>query len=285
MRALAVIMLAGCFSSPSYDGTMYRCVQHPDCPPGFTCESGVCTAGSGSDSGTGDLVTISGGTFQMGCSTSYDPNCPTTSQPEHTVMLTRFEIQRHEVTQAQFDQCASCEKPTMYYTPGTTPDLPVRAVKWDAATAYCQSLGLALPTEAQWERAARGTDNNPYPWNGAIGCTLANYSGCNAGPVDESQLSAGDTPDMLRDMTGNVREWVSDYWSASNDYNYPGRDNPDPTGPTLSMGGSNVKVTRGGSFNDSPTQMPNLLTVWGRIAVDPAQNDPYTGFRCAHIMP
>src|SRR5579862_9136186 len=119
--------------------------------------------------------------------------------------------------------------PAMYFTPAATPDLPVRAVSWYDAMTYCQSIGLALPTEAQWERAARGTDDNPYPWDGAIDCTHADYLECNVGgPVNETDDAAGATPVTgLSHMAGNVREWISDGWYG--DYTYTGVDTPDPT--------------------------------------------------------
>jgi formylglycine-generating enzyme required for sulfatase activity len=284
MRPAFALALAGCFASPRYDGTMYQCMQHPDCPAGFTCDmqSGYCTQGSGSDGGgPSDLVPIPMGPFQMGCNTTIDTDCPTNAMPYHTVMLSAFVIMDHEVTQAEYALCTSC--PTLDTSPYVGPNLPIGGVTHDAATKYCASRGLLLPTEAQWERAARGTDDNPYPWdnNGALDCSHANYAECHGAPIDESMLSPGDTTNTkLRDMAGNVAEWVSDQWDASG-YTYPGYDQPDPTDTTS---GTSAYVIRGGSFHDPMNTAPSPFKVWNRTSDDPNhQTDWWVGFRCARI--
>jgi len=187
-------------------------------------------------------------------------------------------IQRLEVTQAEFAACVAagrCDRPVDGYDPAVTPDLPARGVTFAAASAYCDFIGLSLPTEAQWERAARGADDDPYPWGTATAdCAHAAFSGCGGAPGAVGSHPAGATADGLHDLAGNVAEWVRDFDGA-----YPTGPVTDPQGPT--SGGA--RIVRGGSY------LTAAAPVWARDREDPLHTSPSEigdlGVRCARSAP
>jgi formylglycine-generating enzyme required for sulfatase activity len=223
------------------------------------------------------LSYIPAGAFQMGSENGADYE-----QPVHTVTLDAFWMDQTEVTNAMYAQCVSdgtCSPPSetssytrlSYYDAAAFADYPVMYVHWNHAAAYCAWAGKELPTEAQWEYAARGgLDGASYPWGAGIDCTRANYGGA-GGCVGDTSAVGSYPPNAygLYDMTGNVWEWVADWFT---DYYY--RDSPadNPLGP-LSGG---RRVLRGGA--------------WGSVGVDlwvsaRSWNNPYytyfdIGFRC-----
>lgn len=187
-------------------------------------------------------VWIEGGEFMMG-STDEAELAFGNEKPAHPVKVDSFWMGRTEFTNAQYIRCIEaevCERPSLsQYDKPAWSDYPVVGVEWYQAEAYAQWVGGRLPTEAEWERACRGTDDRIYPWgNERPTAELANfdYNEVNTSPVGSYPPSAYG----LYDMGGNVWEWTnSEYW----DYPYDatdGREDPE---------GSSIRTVRGGSWN------------------------------------
>jgi eukaryotic-like serine/threonine-protein kinase len=206
-------------------------------------------------------------------------------QPPHNVSLEAYWIDRTEVTNLAYSQCVnagaclppasdSSESFSSYYGNQQYADYPVLQVDWERAKNYCAWAGGRLPTEAEWENAARGTDGRTYPWgNTSPTCARVNFG--------EPKLCTGDTSKVgsypegasaygLLDMAGNVSEWVYDWYSDAT-YSQPVQGNP--TGPIT----GEEKVVRGGAWNLNP----NFLRTTNRDHQVPAARNDYIGFRCA----
>jgi formylglycine-generating enzyme len=215
------------------------------------------------------MIVFEATTFEMGCTSGSD--CGADAQPMHSVPLSTFRIQRYEVTQAQYAACSSC-------TPiaGSSAELPASGMDWADASAYCTSISLQLPTEAQWEYAARGSDERPYPWGSATpSCALAQFAGCGSGePIGETADPDGQTPQAVQQLAGNVREWTLDYYDA-NFYGSASATMLDAQN-THSAGD---RVVRGGSFRTGSAS----LSTWARDSHDQTQNhgSDDIGIRCA----
>jgi formylglycine-generating enzyme required for sulfatase activity len=229
-----------------------------------------------------DMVEVPAGSFWMGC-TPADGSCFSNESPYHEVTLDAFLIDVTEVTVSDYADCVSagvCTAPGTvaacnWGVPGRE-DHPVNCVDWYEAEAYCAWTGKRLPTEAEWEKVARGTDERIYPWgNTSPDCTLAimddGGDGCGLNstwPV--GSLPGGASPYGALDMAGNVWEWVSDWYGSSY---YSSSPASNPTGP--SSGSS--RVCRGGSW-----YLPGAsLRASNRAAEAPSFNDDFVGFRCA----
>ena len=201
--------------------------------------------------------------------------------PRHKVWLDAYAMDIYEVTTgryARFLAATGRESPWLWESVSLDRDRdrPVIGVDWYDAQAYCRWAGKHLPTEAEWERAAKGTDERRYPWgnqdptpkraNFAIGARFS-YSQVLM-PV--GQYEEGKSPDGLYDMAGNVWEWVADWYGAS--YLDENRER-NPTGPSESL----FKVLRGGSWSE----LPKYLLTYGRFKLPPTTRNAFTGFRCA----
>jgi formylglycine-generating enzyme required for sulfatase activity len=228
-----------------------------------------------------ETVTIAGATFKMG-SLASDPGAKANEQPQHNVTLGCYNIYKKEVTNAMYNKCVAASaclavepqanKPAAHASDPAYADYPVVGVDYNMASAYCTWARARLPTEAEWEYAARGLQTLAYPWgSSAPACTLANSKGCLT-PEDTEKvglLPNGQSPFTLLDMAGNAWEWVFDWYDASYYANSAGTN---PTGP---LNGS-LKVVRGGGYNS----VAAMLRTANRHAGYPYTPYSNAGFRC-----
>jgi formylglycine-generating enzyme required for sulfatase activity len=194
------------------------------------------------------MVYVPAGEFLMGSSDD-DSDAWGDEKPQRAVYLDAFWIDKTEVTNAQYGKCveaAACPEPKCWRDDDRrTPDQPVVCVSWHDAETYAAWVGGRLPTEAEWEKAARGTDGRIYPWgNSEPDCEIANYWQCVGYPVAVGSHPGGASPYGVLDMAGNVWEWVADrydgtYYARSPSFN--------PQGPEA----GEYRALRGGAFNNS----------------------------------
>jgi formylglycine-generating enzyme required for sulfatase activity len=254
------------------------------------CVSGQCVVGpcqqpepsiaSGPDPG---MMLVPAGPFWRGCNSAIDSQCQSDESPGACVTVSSFEIDTTEVTQSAYADCVtagSCLAPSTsaslecQYAPAQTPSEPVNCVDWSSATAYCAWAGKRLPTEAEWEKSARGTDGRVYPWGSASPtCSLANYGSCGDVLTNVGSDPAGSSPYGLEDLGGSVWEWIAD-WYAADAYSTAG---PDPTGPPSGT----LRVKRGGGY----LYAADALRTSHRYPNDPTGRYGDLGFRCAKSVP
>ena len=248
-------------------------------------------------------VVIPAGPFWMGCS-PLDTSCAAKGSPEkpqHQVVLAKYAIDVAETTVADYAKCAAagaCTKPPDASHPTEPFNFgvvgremhPINGVNWSQALAYCQWRGKRLPSEAEWEKAARGgceahkgdcgSTALVYPWgNQPPDCTLAQFTpgkppGCSGGmtaPV--GSLPAGRSPYGLWDTAGNVWEWTAD-WYDENFYSVSPVQ--DPQGPPT----GEVRTRRGGGY---PNEAGSMRLV-RRYGLSAEVASPDTGFRCARSL-
>ncbi|MCA9620974.1 MAG: formylglycine-generating enzyme family protein, partial [Myxococcales bacterium] len=228
---------------------------------------------------------IPAGSFRMGCDDVRETDCKSDTLPAREVTLRAFRINRREVTVAQYAHCADDEACTVE---GLTSDpvqctwnarrdneQPLNCVSYEQAAAYCKWAGGALPTEAQWERVARGSDERRFPWGSEIPecshAVLRDTQGPGCGrnkPWPGESRPRGVSPFGAQDMAGNLREWVADWFSPR-----PTNESEDPTGPKSGT----QRVVRGGGWQSEGAS----LSAYRREAADPEMRSIDLGFRCA----
>lgn len=237
-------------------------------------------------------VYISPGAFQMGCApTNTGYGCQNNELPLHTVQLSGYRIDKFEVTNFQYEACVDagiCVEPSSsssysrpnYYGNPAYGDFPVIYVDWFQAEDFCEYVGGRLPTEAEWEKAARGTmDTRTWPWGDYYDwCDLSNYYvfplygvWCVGDTTQIGTYPGGASPYSMLDMAGNVSEWVNDWYQS--DY-YSSSPDADPQGPE----NGTIKSVRGGSWDTSVDD----VRVFSRSALDPTTSQYDVGFRCVY---
>ena len=148
---------------------------------------------------------------------------------------------------------------------------PIVAVSWYGANDYCQWAGRQLPTEAQWEYAARGVGGRQFPWgNMDPSCERARFFGCGSMPVEVGSLPSGQTPLGIYDLAGDVAEWVNDRYAA--DY-YQQSPQLNPSGPINGY----YRVIRGGGWQSSYTELQTTHRQWAGAD----ERNEGIGFRCS----
>jgi formylglycine-generating enzyme required for sulfatase activity len=226
------------------------------------------------------LVSLPGGTFTMGSNTG-DPS----EKPAHRVTIeTPFAIGRYEVTVEQWSACiAGGGCPRLAPEPNQQPKAPVREVSWDDAQQYVQWLSKTtgknyrLPTEAEWEYAARGGTSTKFWWGDQMSAGKANCKDCGPPWSQDGPVSAGSfaaNPFGLHDMNGSVWEWVADCWHNS----YKGA--PDSGRAWGDVSSCRERVIRGGSWREGASYMPVTTRFKYAASVRQMQN----GFRVARDM-
>jgi len=218
------------------------------------------------------MVLVPAGQFMMGSDSG-----GADERPAHKVYLDAYYIDKYEVTSALYKACVDIGDCTELYDPigiNRFDNRPVVYVNWDQAKAYCEWRGARLPTEAEWEKAARGTDGRTYPWGEGIDCSFANYGKCK-GHLVLTAIGAyekGKSPYGIYDMAGNVYEWVAD-WYAGNYYATLGENAINPQGPSSGQ----YRVLRGGGDHSGENSLRSTFRQPGGLN----KGDFQIGFRRA----
>ena len=226
------------------------------------------------------MVLVEAGSFVMGSNRG-----DLDERPIHSVYLADYYIDKYEVTNVLYEACVrteTCKAPVRadsftrpsYYGNPSYNDFPVIYVDWNMAKTYCEWRGAGLPTEAQWEKAARGTDERTYPWDRGLDCQKANYTDksntCTGGTTRVGNYESGKSPYGVYDMAGNVWEWVGDWYSETY---YKSSSPSNPPGPDFGR----ARIGRGGSW----TRAEGEIRSANRINYAPTYYNFDLGFRCA----
>ncbi len=246
---LGFLLLSGCYAHNRPDA--------PSAPPSTVA---------------GQMVSIASGTFTMG-----DRNGQPEEYPERPIVMKGFRIDLVEVTNLAYRACVEAKAcdPAPYLD---DPDLgkedhPVVGVGWEDAESFCRWVGKRLPTEAEWEYAAKGNDLRKWTWPGAFDPNKANSNQQDAHPgtAPVNAYRDGASAFGVLQMAGNAAEWVADYFDPT--YYGSSDEKADPKGPSRGR----ERVVRGGSYRDPP----HLLRVAARRPKLPTEADNTIGFRCA----
>ena len=222
------------------------------------------------------MVYVPAGEFTMGSDSTPD------EQPIHKVTLDSFWIDQTEVTNKQYAACVSdsgCNPPSdtgsssriSYFGNPEFDEYPVIYVDWSQASIYCSWAGRKLPTEAQWEKAARGPEAFTYPWgNNTPNKTLLNFNSNIGDTTQVGTYENGKSPYGAFDMAGNVWEWVNDRYSRAY---YLGSPSSNPSGSDT----GDFRILRGGSWVYSEHDVRSTFRFW----FGPTFTQFNFGFRCA----
>jgi formylglycine-generating enzyme required for sulfatase activity len=258
--------------APAVVATDFPIYQVTDTPTitaqGFTP---VVSPGDITDSKGAVMANVPAGKFTMGSDRVDD------EKPVHEVYLDAYYIDKYEVTNSLYKVCVDtgiCNLPRDVRDFGDPnyANHPVVYVDWEMARTYCEWRGVRLPTEAEWEKAARGTDDRTFPWGDTISCEQANFGNCFGSTTEVGKYKSITSPYGVYDMGGNVWEWVAD-WYLSYYYQSLEKDPSNPQGPDF----GEDKVKRGGDWNDDSVWLSisrrehSSITFYSRT----------TGFRCA----
>ena len=228
------------------------------------------------------LVYVPAGEFLMGSADS-DTLASSNEKPQHRVTLDAFWIDKTEVPNAMYARCVqagACKAPSQtksptrssYYGTPAYDNYPVIYISWNDAQKYCAWAGRRLPTEAEWEKAARGPDGRKYPWGNDFDNGKLNSGG--AGLNDTAAVGsypAGASPYGALDMAGNAWEWVADW---NDDTYYVGSPARNPTGPDSGT----FRVLRGGAWQNTQRGVRTP----SRFRSDPDSAEFFNyGFRCS----
>lgn len=229
-----------------------------------------------------EFVRVPAGEFSMGSDTFKDPDARKDEKPQHTILLAEYLIGQNPVTNRQYQVflLASGHRQPLHWLNGIMPkdkeNHPVVYVSWVDTVAFCSWLSkvigmkVRLPSEAEWEKAARGVDGRIYPWgNQSPDGTLANYAASDTRAV--SEYIRGASPYGALDMSGNVCEWVNDFYNKNYYQTSPATN---PAGPVW----GEYRVLRGGSFSSSVDLIRTASRFW---ALPSAAYEKFNGFRCA----
>jgi len=279
------------FTLPAPSKTPIPATRTPE-PPTFTPTPGIGGIGGIGGFGGVTMMYVPAGEFTMGSEDGHSDE-----KPIHSVYLDSFWIDQTEVTNARYAQCVSasgCAPPkqsysktrTAYYSNPEFDEYPVIYVNWDMAKTYCEWRGTRLPSEAEWEKAARwqpspsgggqgGGEALTYPWgNESPRPDLLNYNG-NIGDTSKvGSYAAGVSPYGLYDMAGNVWEWVNDWYDEKY---YQSSPSSNPLGPSTGQ----YRVLRGGSWSI----IDDDVRASSRYRLNPTLAGILVGFRCARSLP
>lgn len=221
------------------------------------------------------LVYVPAGQFSMGASG--------VDNPSHAVSLSAYWVSRTKITNRMYALCVGvgvCPPPApipggAVYSNPVYADHPVVGVNWEQANAYCGWAGGRLPTEAEWEKAARGPGGQTYPWgNENPSCDLLNFAGCAGSTSSVVAYPDSASPYLALDMAGNAFEWVRDWYDASY---YATSPIQDPPGADSGI----YRVIRGSGFESDSTQVESAI----RRPANPAYTSRDLGFRCVVQQP
>ncbi len=228
-----------------------------------------------------EMVYVPEGKFTMG---STDSDADDDESPVREVRLDAYWIDKYEVSNGQYQKCVNagkCTKPSYtdsstrssYYGNAKYDNYPVVYVDWHQAKAYCEWAGGSLPTEAQWEKAARGKNGRKYPWGDeSPNSNLVNYGEIKGDTTAVGSYPRGVSPYGAMDMAGNVWEWVLDWYGP-----YDAAETNNPEGP----GTGDYRVLRGGSWHFSNWGIRSAF----RRYYSPTSTDYSIGFRCVLPQP